>query len=112
MEIVTLGIFTGFIVVLWGMGMRMLSNEIRTAVLEMEFQKPELAMNAEMKQELYDLLVLALDDTVGQMNIPTGKDHIMAGLMQFVQSKIRQQVPKPVQKVIEEAPLFEDHGQA
>lgn len=112
MEMSLLGIFAVFVVVLWGMGMRMLSNEIKLAVREIETAAPILTLDETIKQELYDLLTIALDDTVGQMNIPSWKDHLMGGLMPLIQSKVMRNIPEPVQNIIEGASDLEDYGQA
>ena len=47
------------------------------------FQLPD-----NFKQEMYDIMQMALEDTVGQMNIPTAKDHIVGGVMQLIQSRL------------------------
>ena len=111
MEITVLGVFTGFIVVLWGLGMRLLSNEIKLAVREIEQTAPVLSLDETIKQELYDLLTLALDDTVGQMNIPSWKDHLFGAAMPFLQNKLMGSVPQQARNIIEGVADLSDYGQ-
>lgn len=110
MEITVLGVFTGFIVVLWGLGMRLLSNEIKLAVKEIEQTAPVLSLDQTIKQELYDLLTIALDDTVGQMNIPSWKDHLFGAAMPFLQNKLMGAVPGPARNIIEGVTDLDIHG--
>lgn len=112
MEIMTLGIFTGFMVVLWGMGMKMLSNDIARAVMEINVKTPAIHLDGEIKQEIYDLMYQALDDTVGNMQLPTAKDNILSGIMQIVTAKMVGSMPGPVGNLIEEAIDSEAHGEA
>lgn len=51
------------------------------------FSPDRLELADDFKQELYDIMQMALEDTVGQMNIPTAKDHLVGGLMSLVQSR-------------------------
>ena len=93
MEITTISVFAGFMTVLWGIGMRMLSNEIRYSVDKINSNSTELSFTQEIKQELYDLLTLALDDTVGNMQMPSAMDHAIGALSSFMQHKLLNQVP-------------------
>jgi hypothetical protein len=51
------------------------------------FQPDRFSLGDDFKQELYDIMQMALEDTVGQMNIPTAKDHIVGGVMSLIQSR-------------------------
>ena len=87
MEITILGVFAGFMTVLWGIGMRMLYSEISHAVDKINMKTPAFSLTGEIKQELYDLLTLALDDTVGNIQMPSTSDHIFGALSSFMQHK-------------------------
>lgn len=47
------------------------------------FQLPD-----DFKQNMYDIMQMALEDTVGQMNIPTAKDHLVGGIMSLIQARM------------------------
>tara|TARA_Y100000004_G_C8953680_1_gene429762 strand:- start:2123 stop:2485 length:363 start_codon:yes stop_codon:yes gene_type:complete len=51
------------------------------------FNPDHFQFGDDFKQELYDIMQMALEDTVGQMNIPTAKDHIVGGVMSLLQSR-------------------------
>ena len=53
-----------------------------------EISAPGFQISDDFKQELYDLMHMALEDTVGSMNIPTAKDHLVGGIMSLVQSRL------------------------
>lgn len=93
MEITTISVFAGFMTVLWGIGMRMLYGEISHAVDKINMQSPAVSITTEIKQELYDLLSMALEDTVGNIQMPSAMDHAMGALSSFLQNKYLNQVP-------------------
>ena len=93
MEITTISVFAGFMTVLWGIGMRMLYSEISHAVDKINLKSPAFSLTGEIKQELYDLLSIALDDTVGNIQMPSTGDHIMGALSSFIQHKFAGNLP-------------------
>jgi len=93
MEITTLGVFAGFMTVLWGIGMRMLYSEISHAVEKINMRTPEISITGEIKQELYDLMSIALDDTVGNIQMPSAWDHTIGAISQFMQHKFANSLP-------------------
>ena len=93
MEITTISVFAGFMTVLWGIGMRMLYGEISHAVDKINMKSPAFSITGEIKQDIYDLLALALEDTVGNIAMPTASDHIMGALSSFIQHKFMNNLP-------------------
>lgn len=93
MEITTISVFAGFMTVLWGIGMRMLYSEISHAVDKINMKSPAFSITGEIKQELYDLLTLAMDDTVGNMKMPTAFDHALGAVSSFMQHKFMKEMP-------------------
>ena len=88
MEIEVLSVFAVFTTVLWGLGMRMLFTHIEHAVDKINMKSPELSLTDELKQEFYDLLNMALEDTVGNMKMPSAMDHVLGAVSSIVQSKM------------------------
>ena len=107
-DFTALSVFAGFMVVLWAVGMRMLYSEIRHQVDLINLQSPELELNDEIKQALYDLMHMALDDTVGNIQMPTAMDHLMGFGAQFLQRKFLSDVPP---NIIEGVATLAAHGQ-
>ena len=107
-DFTALSVFAGFMVVLWAVGMRMLYSEIRHQVDLINLQSPELELNDEIKQALYDLMHMALDDTVGNIQMPTAMDHLMGFGAQFLQRKFLNDVPP---NIIEGVAGLAGHGQ-
>ena len=107
-DFTALSVFAGFMVVLWAVGMRMLYSEIRHQVDLINLQSPELELNDEIKQALYDLMHMALDDTVGNIQMPTAMDHLMGCGAQFLQRKFLNDVPP---NIIEGVAGLAGHGQ-
>jgi len=64
----------------------------------------------DLKQEIYDLLTMSLEDTIGNMALPTWRDHLMGGLMPLIQSRFSQLDPRNLIKDGIES--NEDHGEA
>jgi len=103
-----LSVFAGFVMVLWGIGMRMLYSELSHQAERIQLKEPAIAVSAEMKQELYDLITMALDDVVGQIQMPTAADHAMGALSTWIQHKIARSVPG---NIIEGVTELAGHGQ-
>jgi uncharacterized protein YjeT (DUF2065 family) len=96
MEYELLSVFAGFVTVLWGMGMYMLSQQIRQAVSEIENiprTEHELTLSEEIRQQIYDLLVMGIDDSIGALKPPTAFDHAVGAFSAFMQKKLSQQIP-------------------
>lgn len=107
MEIESLSVFAVFVTVLWGMGMRMLYSHIEHSVALINMKEPQLSLTEELKQEFYDLLTIALDDTVGNMKMPTAFDHALGAISQIVQSRMVAKIPP---NIIEGLTVSEDYG--
>jgi len=108
-ELTALSVFAGFVVVLLGIGLRMLYSEIAHQVEKINMKEPELALNSEIKQEIYDLLALALEDVVGNMQMPTAVDHLAGFASMWAQKKFLGGVPP---NIIEGVTELAGHGQA
>ena len=61
-----------------------------------EINTPGFQISDDFKQELYDLMHMALEDTVGTMNIPTARDHLVGGIMSLIQSRLGGLDPRSV----------------
>lgn len=96
MEYELLSVFAGFVTVLWGMGMYMLMQQIQKAVAEIQNlprQEHELSLSEEIKQQLYDLLIMGIDDSIGALKPPTAFDHAVGAFSAFMQKKLSSQIP-------------------
>lgn len=93
MEIDTLSVFAVFVTVLWGFGIKLLYGHIDHVAQTIEMKTPELSMTESIKQEIYDLLSMALDDTVGNIQMPTAWDHALGAISQIIQSKMMSNLP-------------------
>ena len=100
-EIVMLGTFAGFVAVLWGTGMRMLYSEIEHQVAKINVERQDLQFSAEIKQEIYDLLQMALEDTVGNIQMPTALDHFAGFASMWAQKKFLGNAPNIIEGVTE-----------
>lgn len=89
----TLGTFAGFMVVLWGIGMRMLYTELANQAQKIEVGESQLVLTEQIKQEIYDLMSMALDDTVGSMQMPTAMDHLAGFASTWLQRKMMPGIP-------------------
>lgn len=107
MEIESLSVFAVFVTVLWGMGMRMLYSHIEHSVALINMKEPSLTLTEELKQEFYDLLNMALEDTVGNMKMPSAFDHALGAISQIVQSRMMAKIPP---QVFEGVTALADHG--
>lgn len=107
MEYVLLSAFAGFVTVLWGLGMKMLYSELAHQVAQINMKEPQLSLSDEIKQELYDLLSMALDDTVGNMKMPNAWDHLLGAASAFAQKKFMSGIDS---NVIEGLSHLADHG--
>ena len=107
MEIESLSVLAVFYTVLWGMGMKMLYSQIEHSVSQINMKTPQLTLTDELKQEFYDLLNMALEDTVGNMKMPSAFDHVLGAVSQIVQAKVINKVPP---NIIEGLTASEDYG--
>jgi hypothetical protein len=88
MEIESLSVLAVFYTVVWGLGMKMLYTHIEHAVEKINMQTPALTLTDELKQEFYDLLNMALEDTVGNMKMPSAMDHVLGAVSSIVSAKM------------------------
>lgn len=96
MEFTVLSVFAGFVTVLWGMGMYMLAQQIQQAVKQIENlprNEHELTLSEEIKQQLYDLLMMGIDDSIGALRPPSAIDHAVGAFNAFMQAKLARQMP-------------------
>lgn len=107
MEIESLSVLAVFYTVLWGMGMKMIYAHIEHAVEKINMKAPKMSLTDELKQEFYDLLNMALEDTVGNMKMPTAFDHALGAVSSIIQGKVMKNVP---QNIIEGLTASGDHG--
>lgn len=84
----TLGVFTVFMTVLWGIGMRMLYSEIAAQAQKIDVGDRELVLTEQIKQEIYDLMSIALEDVVGNIQMPTAMDHLAGFASTWLQRKM------------------------
>lgn len=77
---------------IFGVGLVTLAWYISTIRLELRANSPEtgglLTLSDDFKQELYDLMQMALEDTVGNIQPPTAFDHLAGFGVQFLQNKM------------------------
>jgi hypothetical protein len=106
MEIESLSVLAVFYTVVWGLGMKMLYSHIEHAVDKINMQAPTLSLTDELKQEFYDLLNMALEDTVGNMKMPTAMDHVMGGISAVIQAKVGGSAGKVIEGLVASA----EHG--
>jgi len=107
MEIESLSVLAVFYTVLWGMGMKMLYSHIEHSVQLINMKAPQLSLTDELKQEFYDLLNMALEDTVGNMKMPSAFDHALGAVSSIIQGKMMNKMP---QNIIEGLTTFDNHG--
>jgi len=96
MEIESLSVLAVFYTVLWGMGMKMIYAHIEHAVEKINMKSPKLGLTDELKQEFYDLLNMALEDTVGNMKMPTAFDHALGAISSVIQGKMMKNMPSNI----------------
>jgi len=107
MEIESLSVLAVFYTVLWGMGMKMIYSHIEHSVQLINMKAPQLSLTDELKQEFYDLLNMALEDTVGNMKMPSAFDHALGAVSSIIQGKMMNKMP---QNIIEGLTTFDNHG--
>ena len=107
MEIESLSVLAVFYTVLWGMGMKMIYAHIEHAVEKINMKTPKMSLTDELKQEFYDLLNMALEDTVGNMKMPTAFDHALGAVSSIIQGKVMKNMPS---NIIEGLTASADHG--
>ena len=103
----TLGTFTGFMVVLWGIGMRMLYTELAAQAQKIEVGESQLVLTEQIKQEIYDLMSIALEDTVGNIQMPTAMDHLAGFASTWLQRKMMPGIPSNIIEDVQNSVL---HG--
>jgi len=78
------GIFgVGLVCLAWYISI--IRNELQTSNVE---KTGFLSLSEDFKQELYDLMQMALEDTVGNIQPPTAFDHLAGFGVQFLQNKM------------------------
>ena len=107
MEIESLSVLAVFYTVLWGMGMKMIYAHIEHAVEKINMKTPALSLTDELKEEFYDLLNMALEDTVGNMKMPTAFDHALGAISSVIQGKVMKNMPSNIIEGLTHSP---DHG--
>lgn len=108
-DFVLLSIYAGMLTVVLGIviwHITGISKEIKQTTTEI--RKDHGGIPEEIKQEIYDLLTMSLEDTIGNMELPTWKDHLMGGLMPLIQSRFAQLDPRNLIKDGIES--IEDYG--
>jgi len=94
-DFVLLGIYAGMLTVVLGIivwHVSGISQEIKQATADI--RNDHGGIPEQLKQEIYDLLTMSLEDTIGNMELPTWKDHLMGGLMPLLQSRFSQLDPR------------------
>ena len=108
-DFIVLGLYAGILTVVLGIimwHMSQLQTKIDnglTTILSSSTGLPD-----DFKQDLYDLLSMALEDTVGNMKLPNAMDHIVGGLSQIVASRFGGLDPR---NLINDGISSDDYGQ-
>jgi hypothetical protein len=87
-ELMVLGLYAGILTVVLGIimwHMTQLQTKIDNGLATI--LSSSTGLTDDFKQDLYDLLHMALEDTVGNMKLPNAMDHIVGGLSQLVASR-------------------------
>lgn len=108
MEIEALGFFAVFVTVLWGMGMKMLYGHIEHTAEKIGTTEHVFDLSDDIKQQMYDLLTMAIEDQVGSMAPPSALDHLAGFASMWAQRKFLGGIP---QQVFEGVTEFAGHGQ-
>lgn len=108
MEFEALGVFAVFVTVLWGMGMKMLYSHIEHTATQIHTATPIFTLSDDIKQQMYDLLTMAIEDQVGNMQPPSAFDHLAGFASAFMQRKLMAQMP---QNIFEGVTELDGHGQ-
>ncbi len=108
MEFEALGFFAVFVVVLWGMGMKMLYAHIEQTAEKIGTTEHVFDLSDEIKQQMYDLLTLAIEDHVGNMSPPSAIDHLAGFASMWAQRKFLVNIPPQVFEGVTE---LAGHGQ-
>ena len=106
MEIEVLGFFAVFVTVLWGMGMKMLYSHIEHTANQIDTATPIFSLSDDIKQQIYDLLTMAIEDQVGNMQPPTALDHLAGFASAYMQRKLY-----AAQNIFEGVTELAGHGQ-
>lgn len=110
MEIDSLGIFAVFVVALWGMGMRLIAQRIDYAIDNLDRKSHTFELSEDLKQQLYDILGLAIEDSIGNIQPPSALDHAIGAFSTFMQHRMMRSMPP---NIIEgAAELMSDYGEA
>lgn len=108
MEFEALGFFAVFVTVLWGMGMKMLYSHIEHTATKIDTATPIFSLSDDIKQQIYDILTMAIEDQVGNMQPPSAFDHLAGFATAFMQRKLLSQVPPNIFEGVTE---LAGHGQ-
>jgi len=83
-EIVVLGVLTGTLgLLLW----MVMSQIYRISGIIDNFDSSQDLLDDDFKQQLYDLMTMALEDTVGNIEMPNWKDHLAGAFMPMLQNR-------------------------
>lgn len=87
-EIIMLSVVAGALgLSLWLIIMRILTIEGNLA-RKLDNMNGSIGLSDDLKQEIYDLLQMALEDSVGNMQLPNAKDHIFGAVAELIKYKL------------------------
>ena len=94
-EIQMLSMYAGMLTIVLGIIIWHITG-IRTEIKEatVAIRNDHGGIPEELKQEIYDLLTMSLEDTIGNIELPTWRDHLMGGLMPLIQSRFAHLDPR------------------
>ena len=87
-ELMVLGLYAGILTVVLGIimwHMTQLQTKIDNGLTTI--LTSSTGLSDDFKQDLYDLLHMALEDTVGNIKLPSATDHIFGAVSQLVASR-------------------------
>ena len=108
-DFMVLGLYAGVLTVVLGVimwHMTQLQTKIDNGLTTILSRSTGLT--DDFKQDLYDLLSMALEDTVGNIKLPSATDHIFGAVSQLVASRFGGLDPR---NLINDGISSEDYGQ-
>ena len=108
-DFIVLGLYAGILTVVLGVimwHMTQLQTKIDNGLTTILSRSSGLT--DDFKQDLYDLLSMALEDTVGNIKLPSATDHIFGAVSQLVASRFGGLDPR---NLINDGIGSEDYGQ-
>ena len=110
-EIITLSAFVVLLGVSWAFLVHILKGELRQNAANIEQYMAAIAQAlestslefpdmSEIGDSIKDTIADTVEDVLGEMQMPTGMDHILGAVSAFVQSKILSTAPPMIQEAM------------